>query len=117
MGCASGLWGLRDWGSIMCSINAKLDHLTEQRDHLKERMDGHDTHLEQVESRTSDLEDSQRGDEEKLLQMERVLEFREKLSEYEEVALREQCFLGREAKARRYGAGEWTGRTLVEMLH
>ncbi|KAJ1106715.1 hypothetical protein NDU88_004115, partial [Pleurodeles waltl] len=38
-------------------------------------------------------------------------EFREVLSCYKEAALRKGCYLGKEAKARRYGEGERAGKT------
>ncbi|KAJ1129097.1 hypothetical protein NDU88_007468 [Pleurodeles waltl] len=45
-----------------------------------------------------------------------LAEVREKLSHYEEVALREICFLGKESKVRQYREGERAGRTLVAIL-
>ncbi|KAJ1213544.1 hypothetical protein NDU88_001178 [Pleurodeles waltl] len=48
--------------------------MTEQLDCIRPRVDDHDSRFEQLESRTSDLEDSRHGDREQLPQMERVLE-------------------------------------------
>ncbi|KAJ1137996.1 hypothetical protein NDU88_004387 [Pleurodeles waltl] len=43
-------------------------------------------------------------------------EIRQAISLYEEVSLREICFLWREARARQYGEGERAGRTLAALL-
>ncbi|KAJ1156741.1 hypothetical protein NDU88_009458 [Pleurodeles waltl] len=62
---------------VKCSlagIDAKLDHLTEQMDCIRARVDEHDARFEQLESRTSEMEYLRQGERERLLQMERVLE-------------------------------------------
>ncbi|KAJ1118647.1 hypothetical protein NDU88_006835 [Pleurodeles waltl] len=53
---------------------AKLSFDGEQMDRIRARVDEHDAHFEQLESRTSELEDQGHGERERLLQMERVLE-------------------------------------------
>ncbi|KAJ1081654.1 hypothetical protein NDU88_001832 [Pleurodeles waltl] len=63
-----------DLKSSLAGIDAKLDHLTEQMDRIRARVDKHDACFEQLESRTSELEDQGRGGRERLLQMKRVLE-------------------------------------------
>ncbi|KAJ1106233.1 hypothetical protein NDU88_003636 [Pleurodeles waltl] len=45
-----------------------------------------------------------------------LAEIRREVSLYEEISLREICFLGREARARQYGEGERAGRTLAALL-
>ncbi|KAJ1214279.1 hypothetical protein NDU88_001902 [Pleurodeles waltl] len=45
-----------------------------------------------------------------------LAEIRREVSLYEEASLREICFTGRHARARRYGEGERAGRTLADML-
>ncbi|KAJ1115125.1 hypothetical protein NDU88_003351 [Pleurodeles waltl] len=63
-----------DLKQILAGRNAKLDHLTDRMDHLKDRVDDHDICLDQVESRTSDLEVGRCAEDEHLLRMEHVLE-------------------------------------------
>ncbi|KAJ1114128.1 hypothetical protein NDU88_002367 [Pleurodeles waltl] len=45
-----------------------------------------------------------------------LAEIRREVSLYEEASLREVCFFGRHAQARRYGDGERAGRTLAGLL-
>ncbi|KAJ1199961.1 hypothetical protein NDU88_003792 [Pleurodeles waltl] len=58
----------------LAGIDAKVDHPTDYIDRLKDRVDDHDTRLDQEESQTSGLEDGRRREGERLLRMERVLE-------------------------------------------
>ncbi|KAJ1150631.1 hypothetical protein NDU88_003421 [Pleurodeles waltl] len=62
-----------DLKSSLAGIDAKLDHLTEQMDRIHAWVDEHDARFEQLELRTSQLEDRGQGERERLLQMERVL--------------------------------------------
>ncbi|KAJ1109003.1 hypothetical protein NDU88_006373 [Pleurodeles waltl] len=45
-----------------------------------------------------------------------LAEIRREVSLHEEASLREVCFFGRHAQARRYGEGEKAGRTLAGLL-
>ncbi|KAJ1118576.1 hypothetical protein NDU88_006767 [Pleurodeles waltl] len=58
----------------LAGIDAKLDHVTEQLDRIRARVDDHDARFETLETRTSEIEDARSGDREQIAQMERLLE-------------------------------------------
>ncbi|KAJ1122019.1 hypothetical protein NDU88_000525 [Pleurodeles waltl] len=58
----------------LTSIDAKLDHLTEQLYRIMTRVDDHDSRLDRLEAPTSDMKDQRQGERAQLLQMEKVLE-------------------------------------------
>ncbi|KAJ1170898.1 hypothetical protein NDU88_002769 [Pleurodeles waltl] len=68
--------------------------------------------MAEIESRLAELERRLESN----WSNEVLAEIRQVVSLYEEVSLREICFLGREARARQYGEGERAGRTLASLL-
>ncbi|XP_069059369.1 vomeronasal type-2 receptor 26-like [Pleurodeles waltl] len=58
----------------LTSINSKLNHLTEQLDRIKTRVDDHDSRPDRLEAHTSDMEDQRQGERVQFMQMEKVLE-------------------------------------------
>ncbi|KAJ1157870.1 hypothetical protein NDU88_010567 [Pleurodeles waltl] len=56
------------------NINAKIDLLTIRINHIKERVDKHDNHLQYLETHTSYVADTQITSGEHLLRLEKIVE-------------------------------------------
>ncbi|KAJ1185957.1 hypothetical protein NDU88_002743 [Pleurodeles waltl] len=63
-----------DFKQTPTAIETKIDLLTDRFDHLKEKVDTHDVHIDHLERHTLDMEDGQHSAGEKLLQMKKVLD-------------------------------------------